>query len=164
MFLTFVRGVCVAQIDRVALGENPRSSSAFDRKPLRELVDHHNYTTVTGDQCQYQLRGEEGFHKKATSFLVPKDSSLAWTMPRRCEGVSELHPHQHIEGKEASANAGVWTWDLSKAILLGAVWGKVRVSAPRLRRFLERYREQHPSKTVELSNEDSLLVCKLLIL
>ena len=141
---------------------NPLSSEAKERPPLQRLQAGH-FVIVAGDQCEYGLTDvkNEGYHKKPTGFLVPKGSMLEWTMSRRCAGD---HEHIHILGKEATAHAGAWSWELAKSMVSGALWDRAILVAHCLRGVLGKYRSRSPSATVRLSVEDLHVVCHQLLL
>ncbi len=124
------------------------------------------YMFVRGDQCQYELMdiSGDGYHLKPTGFMVPEGSALVWTTSRRCGGVDEDRQHIWIEGIEAATHAATWQWELNKAIVLGAIWDRAKVVAPRLRRILQRYRARSPSRTVQMGSDDVIAVAELLLM
>ena len=83
---------------RLLLGENPWASAALYRPPIEKTLEKHGYKLVRGDQCQYELCGDDGFHLKPTAFIVPEESELAFTLGRRCERMLALelghNPHR----------------------------------------------------------------------
>ena len=59
------------------VGENPHTSSAFDKAPIQRLLADGHYVIVRGDQCALGFRGDEGFFQKGTNIVVPSSSLLA---------------------------------------------------------------------------------------
>ena len=167
-FLRFVEELALERKagGRLLLGENPLNSDAQETKPLRRLQDKHGYMCVRGDQCQHDLMdiSGEGYHLKPTGLLVPEGSALAWTTSRRCEGVNEERQHTWIEGKEAATQAAAWQWELSKSIMLGAIWDRAKLVAPKLRRILQRYCARSPSRTAQMGSDDVIAVAELLLM
>ena len=163
-FLEFVKEVGFIQKrgGRLLVGENPHTSSAFEQKPIEELLAD-GFVLVKADQCAFGLWGEIGYFRKGTFFLVPKNSSLVVLLNRLCPGVSLEHPHDQVIGGKKATDAGVWPWDLAKTMVTGALWDLAATKASSLREIALKLSRQHAGKTVKLAEADTHYVCRLLL-
>ena len=75
---------------RLAIAENPWTSSAWGRSPLASLLNE-GYVIVRGDQCAFGLRNwmNKILHLKPTGFMVPAGSALETELAKRCTGDHE---------------------------------------------------------------------------
>ena len=158
-FLEFTEqlAVCQKRGGRILLGENPWTSDAKTTETVERVLDKCDYMFVKGHQCQYDLRGDQGFHYEPMGFLVPKASALTWTLNRLCDGTDV---HQQIMGKKLSEQAGAWQWSLAREVLHGALVDKCRASIEILHKIGKRYKERFPSAAAIFSTIDKHVICK----
>ncbi len=162
-FLEFVEklALCQKRGGRVLHGENPWAPDAETTRTVERPLEKCDYMFVRGHQCQYDLRGDQGFHYKPTGFLVPKTSALTWTLNRLCDGADDVdHPHQVITGKKLSEEAGAWPWSLAREVLHGALVDKCTANIETVFKDGKHYKERFPGATSVFSTADKHVICK----
>ena len=85
--------------------EHPATASSWHTEVLKRLCRLDGVHRITMDQCSFNLRGEQGLHRKSTGILT-NNRHIAERLEVRC---TRDHTHEPIEGGKRSIRSQVYT-------------------------------------------------------
>ena len=133
--------------------EHPATASSWHTKVLKRLCRLDGVHRITMDQCRFNLRGEQGLHRKATGILT-NNPHIAERLEVRC---TRDHTHEPIEGGKRSVRSQVYTPELIDAILESyrrsvsatevhpVSWSQVNYQNERFDMFFTEAAQDHPN-------------------
>ena len=96
--LRFCAEICelCRQVGSIFVFEHPWSASSWDEKCLRQLISQPDVHLARTDQCQFDLRTEQGeFMRKRSGFLT-NSVEIANALNKSCQ---RNHQHCHVMGR-----------------------------------------------------------------